>query len=75
MLNEKALKLMEQLKELQETVPFYRDLFYRVDSNGYVVISLEETFYDYESEPVKLMSILKNYCYEWYNSVEIEVYF
>lgn len=68
-------KLMEQLKELQETVPFYRDLFYRVDSNGYVVISLEETFYDYESEPVKLMAILKNYCYEWYNSVEIEVYF
>lgn len=69
------IKLMEQLKELQETVPFYRDLFYRVDSNGYVVISLEETFYDYESEPVKLMAILKNYCYEWYNSVEIEVYF
>lgn len=66
-------KLMEQLKELQE-IPFYKDLFYRVE-NDKVVISLEETFYDYEFQPSTLMELLEQYCYEWYNSVEIEVYF
>jgi hypothetical protein len=66
--------LLGQLKELQENNPRYTNLFYRLET-GKVVISLEETFYDYDFEPAKLMEILQNYCYEWYNSVEIEVYF
>ena len=66
--------LLGQLKELQENNPRYANLFYRLE-NEKVVICLEETFYDYDFEPAQLMEILQNYCYEWYNSVEIEVYF
>ena len=66
--------LLGQLKNLQASNPRYTDLFYRLET-GKVVISLEETFYDYDFEPAQLMEILQNYCYEWYNSVEIEVYF
>jgi ribosomal protein L30E len=66
--------LLGQLKELQENNPRYTNLFYRLET-GKVVVGLEETFYDYDFQPAKLMEILQNYCYEWYNSVEIEVYF
>ena len=66
--------LLGQLKELQANNPRYENLFYRLE-NEKVVICLEETFYDYDFEPAQLMEILQNYCYEWYNSVEIEVYF
>ena len=66
--------LLGQLKELQANNPRYTNLFYRLE-NEKVVVCLEETFYDYDFEPAQLMEILQNYCYEWYNSVEIEVYF
>jgi hypothetical protein len=65
--------LRKQLINLMENVKGYENLYWRQD-NGNVVICLEETWFDYEDEPMELMELLKDYCYEWYNSVEIEVY-
>lgn len=65
--------LIRELRNLMESNKYYKDLYFRAEGNT-IVIGLEETFYDYDFEPVALMEILQNYCYEWYNSVEIEVY-
>ena len=66
--------LLNNLNELRENNKYLHDMFYRVE-NDKVVVCLEETFYDYDFESVELMNLLSNYNYEWYNSVEIEVYF
>ena len=67
------MKLVNNLNEMMKDVRL-KDMFYRLEEN-HVVICLEYTVYDYEFQNEKLMNLLSNYDYEWYNSVEIEVYF
>ena len=67
-------QFINKLEELASTKENYKYLTYRIEDHK-VVVGTEETIYDYDFEPADLMEILEDYSWEWYNSVEIEVYF
>ena len=69
----KITNLINSLDDMIKNDKSLHDMYFRFEPKC-VVICLEDTIYDYEFTNIKLMKLLSNYNYEWYNSVEIEVY-